>query len=497
MEIRNIDDMKNPETDYEEVEIKETEGEKKSPPNLMRRKTWPRLLLCISDIIYWNDGEASKIGEGFFSDVYKFCHRPTGHTVVVKASKQHDECETDQAVMLKEIKVLKKLQHENIIKYLGLCAKDGRFHPVLEFINGGALDELLLDYNIALSWSEKLGFCRDVAKGMKYLHTNHVFHRDLKSANCLVRHGESGSRTVVVADFGLAREVTGDTKTPRKMSMVGTAFWMAPEMLNGKLYNSKADVFSYGILACEIMARVISDPEDLPRTSNFGLDVEKLREKCPNCPKELMDLVKECTEVHNPLLRPEFDEIVDSLEDIESSHDTADYDVIEEILSSIEEDMVTPQCICKNQSVVSHKDTPILPQRHSGLSDDSGFGESDEGSRKLKICLDCQEDDTNNNTVGQNTQEFLHSPPPKKNTSLSRKKVSFKFVSSILTGRRRFRDDVIHEDIAPSKDMSLRRSASLPELKTEVTKPRSRAHTMSTKLSRPKSMFCNKKDDFS
>lgn len=66
----------------------------------------------------------------------------------------------------------------------------------------------------------------------------------MTSQNCLIHVSEMSGRKIVVADFGLAREVTGDTMTPRKMSMVGSAFSMAPELLNGELYNSKVSLFA-------------------------------------------------------------------------------------------------------------------------------------------------------------------------------------------------------------------------------------------------------------
>ncbi|XP_014835501.1 PREDICTED: dual specificity testis-specific protein kinase 2-like [Poecilia mexicana] len=90
-------------------------------------------------------------------------------------------------------------------------------------------------------------------------------HRSLQ--NCLVRVTPRGWEALVT-DFGLAREVVElPVKDPgRKMSLVGSAFWMAPEMLRGEPYDRKVDVFSFGIVLCEILARIPADPEILPRT---------------------------------------------------------------------------------------------------------------------------------------------------------------------------------------------------------------------------------------
>lgn len=459
------------------------------PGPLKRRTTWPRILLSINDIIYWEDGEAQQIGEGFFSVVYKFNHHPSGHTVVVKASKDDSQSaggsEQDQMVMMREIKLLKKLSHPNIIKYFGLCAKEGKFHPVLEYINGGSLDHLLVNPDIPLSWSEKVGFCLDAANGMEYLHANNIFHRDLKSGNCLVRQDECGIKTVVVADFGLAREVAGDTRTPRKMSMVGTTFWMAPELLNGQLYNIKADVFSYGILACEIMARVVSDPDDLPRTPNFGLDLSKFSSMCPGCPEELLQLVKECTEVHNPLSRPAFDEIVASLQRIESTENFELDDVIEDTFP--EDDGIIMKRLDSDDNNQSQNLFGDSRQRNSNLSEDSGF---DDG------CGNCStSSSTSYHTVnGQLSPLKRHSESGNvrvRKSDAGSKRVSFRFTTSRSSDPRIFPKEALCQNIAPSCGMSLKHSVSLPDLKEKSSPKLGKKNKDSNPFNktRPKSLY--------
>lgn len=88
---------------------------------------------------------------------------------------------------------------------------------------------------------------------------------------------------------------------------------MSPECLKGLYYEESSDVFSYGIILCEIIARVEADPDQLPRTDNFGLDYMAFCELCdPNVVPEFLKLAFKCCTI-DPQSRPKFTEIVDVL----------------------------------------------------------------------------------------------------------------------------------------------------------------------------------------
>lgn len=92
---------------------------------------------------------------------------------------------------------------KKIIKLLGiLFTKQKHLNLVLEYIGGGTLKDIIHNISIGLPWKLRVGYARDIAAAMQYLHSLNIIHRDLKSDNCLVR--ENG-RSVVVADFGLSR----------------------------------------------------------------------------------------------------------------------------------------------------------------------------------------------------------------------------------------------------------------------------------------------------
>ncbi|XP_057319682.1 LIM domain kinase 1 isoform X1 [Microplitis mediator] len=263
------------------------------------------------------------LGKGFFGQVYKVTHRETNEVMVLKELYRVDE--EAQKNFLKEVAVLRSLHHNNVLRFIGVLYKDKKLHLVTEYIAGGTLRGLLHDTNVPLPWEQRTSFAKDIAAGMAYLHSMNIIHRDLNSHNCLVRE----DKTVVVADFGLARIIQngnssdkrrysglsttdGETKCPRKerkkrYTVVGNPYWMAPEMMKGNKYDEKVDIFSFGIVVCEIIGRVQADPDYLPRSSDFGLNQKVFREKfCANCPETFYMIAFLCCDL-NPDKRPPFE----------------------------------------------------------------------------------------------------------------------------------------------------------------------------------------------
>lgn len=290
--------------------------------SLRSPSSWSHRIFRPCDLIH---GEI--LGKGFFGQAIKVTHKATGEVMVMKELIRCDE-ET-QKTFLKEVKVMRSLDHPHVLKFIGVLYKDKRLNLITEFIEGGTVKDFIRDKD-SFPWEQRVSFAKSIASGMAYLHSMSIIHRDLNSHNCLVKL----DNTVVVADFGLSRLIMEDkVKQPppdkpankkrlfrridrkKRYTVVGNPYWMAPEMLNGKRYDEKVDIFSFGIVLCEIIGQVYADPECLPRTLDFGLNVRKFIEKFlpEHCPPAFFALAVACCDLA-PDNRPAFQKLEDCFE---------------------------------------------------------------------------------------------------------------------------------------------------------------------------------------
>ncbi|CAK9302644.1 unnamed protein product [Gordionus sp. m RMFG-2023] len=263
-----------------------------APPSLRAIKSAVNRLYRIDDF------EPELIGTGFFSEVFKVTHILTNETMVLKVNKHN----SNRCNVLREIQLMNSLSHPNVLKFLGVCVNGGQLHALTEFINGGDLEQLILDTDVELPWDDRIGLGIDITKGMKYLHGKGIFHRDLTSKNCLIRKN-CRAYTAIVGDLGLASKIPKSNCLRSRLPIVGSPFWMAPECLQGKYYDEKADIFSFGIILCEMIGRIEADPDFLPRTMNFGLDYIAFSKICVDSPPDFLELAFKCCMV-DPDWRP-------------------------------------------------------------------------------------------------------------------------------------------------------------------------------------------------
>ncbi|XP_050227379.1 serine/threonine-protein kinase CTR1 [Mercurialis annua] len=189
-----------------------------------------------------------RIGAGSFGTV----HRADWHgsDVAVKILMEQDFHAERFKEFLREVSIMKRLRHPNIVLFMGAVTQPPNLSIVTEYLSRGSLYRLLHKSGAreVLDERRRLSMAYDVAKGMNYLHKRNppIVHRDLKSPNLLV----DKKYTVKVCDFGLSR-LKANTFLSSK-SAAGTPEWMAPEVLRDEPSNEKSDVYSFGVILWEI-----------------------------------------------------------------------------------------------------------------------------------------------------------------------------------------------------------------------------------------------------
>jgi len=185
----------------------------------------------------------NKIGEGGVGCVFLAKFIKTKEKVAIKEMKI---TEKNLKALTTEISIMKTCDHPNIIKYFDSFLDDKNLIVVMEYMKGGCLTDVLDQFlEIKMNEAQISRTCLETLKGLKYLHDNNRIHRDIKSDNILV-----SETTVKLADFGFAAQLTKNQR--RRCTVVGTPYWMAPELIRAHPYDSRVDVWSLGIMAMEM-----------------------------------------------------------------------------------------------------------------------------------------------------------------------------------------------------------------------------------------------------
>ena len=186
----------------------------------------------------WERGEL--LGSGSFGKVYRATNKLTGGKMAVKVISLSDSNTED---LLQEVTVMACLSHPNIVHYFYCERGVDELRIFMELADSCLSSKLRSD---GVDSPEASGFMRDILLGLQYLHSKEIIHRDIKVANVLITKG-----ACKLTDFGTAVKHT--TNNSKIQDAAGTMHYMAPEVINGKGYDWRADIWSLGCLLMEMI----------------------------------------------------------------------------------------------------------------------------------------------------------------------------------------------------------------------------------------------------
>jgi hypothetical protein len=250
------------------------------------------------------------IDVGKFGNVYLCQDKPSQALMAVKQVHYNPNSEKSKklfASLMNEVEILKFARHPHIVRYYGFNSGRGTFNIFMEYVEGGSMRRYI-EVKGPLSNDETIESLAHILLGLSYLHRNFIIHRDLKGANVL----RSADGILKLADFGYSKKFEEENEENKMSSFVGTLCWMCPEIIKGKGYDNKCDVWALAATCYEfltgnppyfdlepysVMKKIVTTP--MRENLKFGKEISD----------ELKKLMLRCFEMDSSL-RPSVDEIL-------------------------------------------------------------------------------------------------------------------------------------------------------------------------------------------
>ncbi len=231
-----------------------------------------------------------KIGAGGFGEVYEGLDPHLNRRVAIKTCSSNDQ--ELRLRFTREAEIAANLRHPNIVTIFDFGHQDGTPYLVQEYLTGEDLDHKIKRRE-RLDEATIREVLKQIASGLKYAHSRDVVHRDIKPAN--IRILDDGQ--VRIMDFGIAKLLSAQTQLTRTGMALGTAAYLPPEQIMGKTLDQRADQFSFGVLAYELITGVRPFSGDSMSTILYAIahkQPESVANQCPGCPPRLATLIETC-----------------------------------------------------------------------------------------------------------------------------------------------------------------------------------------------------------
>ncbi|KAJ3129208.1 Protein kinase [Nowakowskiella sp. JEL0407] len=232
----------------ERTEAEKAEAKKKAKERSLSTMPESHIMEKLKSVVSRGDPtqlytKVKKVGQGASGSVYFARQNATGIQVAIKQMILANQPRKE--LIVNEILIMKESQHPNIVNYLDSYLMKGELWVVMEYMEAGPLTDII--DNNTMTEAQIAAVCQETVRGLQHLHSRSIIHRDIKSDNILL----NADGQVKITDFGFCAKLTAEKG--KRATMVGTPYWMAPEVVKQKEYGPKVDIWSLGIMAIEMI----------------------------------------------------------------------------------------------------------------------------------------------------------------------------------------------------------------------------------------------------